>query len=245
MRWISIAAVASLAFPMLLAAQTQNQPAAPQAPTLPQVPAPAPLPPVAPQFLVLVDAAHGGTDTGARLSSTLLEKDLTLDLANRLRSMLGARGVVVTMTRNSDETLPATNRAEIADHTPFAACILIHATATGSGVHLYTSSLPAAPRARFVPWATAQAGYVTQSLKLSSDIDSALAHAQVPVTLGRTALQPMDSYACPAVAVEIAPLVEGASTRAEPITNEEYQRAILGALAAAVDEWRNEWRQQP
>lgn len=240
-----IGAVAWLAFPLLLAAQTQTQPAVPQASPLPQVPAPAPPPQVAPQFLVLVDAAHGGTDIGARLNSKLLEKDLTLDLANRLRSMLEARGVAVTMTRNSDETIPATNRAEVANHTPFAACILIHATATGSGVHLYTSSLPPAPRVRFMPWATAQSGYATQSLKLSSDIDSALAHAQVPVTLGRTALQPMDSYACPAVAVEIAPLVEGASTRAEPITNEDYQRAILGALAAAVYEWRNEWRQQP
>lgn len=245
MRWISIGVAAGLVFPLLLAAQTQTPPAVPKAPALPQVPAPAPPPQVTPQFLVLVDAAHGGTDTGARLSSTLLEKDLTLDLANRLRSMLEARGVGVTMTRNSDETLPPTNRAEIADHTPFAACILIHATATGSGVHLYTSSLPVAPVKRFMPWATAQSAYVTQSLKLSSDIDSALAHAQVPVMLGRTALQPMDSYACPAVAVEIAPLLAGTSTKAEPITNEDYERAILGALSAAIDEWRNEWRQQP
>lgn len=230
---------------MLAAAQTQTQPAVPKPPALPPVPAPAPPPQVAPRFLVLVDAAHGGTDIGARISSTVLEKDLTLDLANRLRSMLEARGMQVTMTRNSDETLAPTNRAEIADHTPFAACILVHATATGSGVHLYTSSLPVTPLKRFMPWATAQSAYVTQSLKLSSDIDSALAHAQVPVVLGRTALQPMDSYTCPAVAVEVAPLLAGSSRKAEPITSEEYQQAILGALAAAVDEWRNEWRQQP
>jgi N-acetylmuramoyl-L-alanine amidase len=95
-----------------------------------------------------------------------------------------------------------------------------------------------------MPWQTAQSAYVTQSLKLSSDIDSALAHAEVPVTLGRTALQPMDSFACPAVAVEIAPLQAGASTKAQPISDEEYQRAILGALAAAIDEWRKDWRQQ-
>lgn len=245
MRWISIGAAACLALPLLLAAQTQTQPAVPKVPELPQVPPPAPPPQVVPRFLVLVDAAHGGSDTGARLNSTLLEKDLTLDLANRLRSLLEARGVGVTMTRNSDDTVPPRSRAEIADHTPFAACILIHATATGSGVHLYTSSLPAAPLTRFMPWGTAQSGYVTQSLKLSSDIDSALAHAQVPVTLGRTALQPMDSYTCPAVAVEIAPLLAGASTKAESITNEDYQRAILEALTAAIDEWRNEWRQQP
>ena len=154
-------------------------------------------PHAAPRFLVLIDAAHGGNDTGAHLTPTQLEKDVTLDLSNRLRSMLSARGIGVATTRDSDATLPAVNRAEIANRTPFAACILIHATATGSGVHLYTSSLAAAPLVEFMPWQTTQSAYVTQSLKLSSDVDSALAHAEIPVTLGRTSLQPMDSFACP------------------------------------------------
>jgi N-acetylmuramoyl-L-alanine amidase len=194
---------------------------------------------------VLIDAAHGGTDIGARLTSTLLEKDVTLAFASQLRSMLSAHGVSVTVTRNSDETLPAFNRAQVANRTPFAACILIHATATGSGVHLYTSSLAPTPLVKFIPWQTAQSAYVTQSLKLSSDVDSALAHAEIPVTLGRTSLQPMDSDACPAVAVEIAPLQAGASTKAAPVSDETYQRTILGALTAAIDEWHNDWRQQP
>jgi N-acetylmuramoyl-L-alanine amidase len=245
MRWISL----GLALPMFLAGQAAQTPPVPaKAPAMPALPAPAPpavpAPPVIPRFLVLIDAAHGGTDTGARLTPALLEKDLTLDLTIRLRSMLAARGMDVSITRNSDMNVSAVARAEIANRTPFAACILIHATATGSGVHLYTSSLAPAPPAKFMPWQTAQSAYVTQSLKLSSDIDSALAHAEIPVTLGRTALQPMDSFACPAVAVEIAPLQAGASTKAQPISDEAYQRAILGALAAAMDEWRKDWRQQ-
>lgn len=258
MRWIEIGAIACLWITMLSSGQEQTPAAVPKEP-VPAVPAPATAPHVVPQFLVLLDPAHGGNDTGARLSSTLLEKDLTLDLTNRLRSMLEARGIGVALTRNSDETLPAVDRAEIANSTPFAACILIHATATGSGVHLYTSSLAASPSlptppppattpvpaVKFMPWATAQSAHVTESMKLSSDIDSAMAHAEIPVTLGRTSLQPMDSDACPAVAVEIAPLLGGRSTKAEPITDADYQRAILGALAAAVDEWRNEWREQP
>jgi N-acetylmuramoyl-L-alanine amidase len=239
-----------LALPMLVSAQAaQAPPAPPRAPALPPVPAPAVPPPsapqVAPRFLVLLDAAHGGNDIGARLTPALLEKDLTLDLSNRLRSMLAARSIQVTTTRDSDATLPAVNRAETANRTPFAACILIHATATGSGVHLYTSSLAPAPLVKFMQWETAQSAYVTQSLKLSSDIDSALAHAEIPVMLGRTSIQPMDSFACPAVAVEIAPLQAGASTKALPISDESYQRQILDALVAAINEWRNDWRQQP
>ena len=247
MHWTKCGAVLCLALPLLLAGQAaQAPPPANPLPPVPTAPASAATTPqVAPRFLVLLDAAHGGTDTGARLTATLLEKDLTLDLANRLRSMLSARGIEVTTTRSSDATLPPLNRAEIANRMPFAACILVHATATGSGVHLYTSSLASTPLVKFMPWQTAQSAYVSQSLKLSSDIDSALAHAEIPVTLGRTSLQPMDSFACPAVAVEIAPLQGGASTEARPVSDETYQRTILDALTAAIDEWRNDWKQQP
>lgn len=216
-----------------------------------QVPAPAVAPlaaptatPVVPRFLVLIDAAHGGSDIGARLTPSLLEKDLTLDLSNRLRSLLAARGIDVSVTRDSDILVPAVNRAETANGTTSSACIVIHATATGSGVHLYASSLAPTPLTKFMPWQTAQSAYVTQSLKLSSDIDSALAHAEIPVILGRTSLQPMESFACPAVAVEIAPLQGGSSTKASPVSDAAYQRSILDALAAALEQWRNDWRQQ-
>jgi N-acetylmuramoyl-L-alanine amidase len=251
MRWINLRAGywagICLILPMLLTGQAaQTPPPAAQTQAMPPVPVPpAAGAQVVPRFLVLLDAAHGGSDAGARLTPTLLEKDLTLDLTDRLRSMLTARGVTITTTRDSDITLPADSRAEVANRTSFAACILIHATATGSGVHLYTSSLAPTPLVKFMPWQTAQSAYVTQSLKLSSDIDSALAHAEIPVTLGRTSLQPMDSFACPAVAVEIAPLQAGSSTKASPITDTTYQRTILDALAAAIDEWHNDWRQQP
>ena len=251
MRWIRQLAVVWLAAPMLAAAQAQAAPpaAAPMTGTMPASPAPvvpAPATPeVTPRFQVLIDAAHGGTDTGAHLTPTLEEKTLTLALSNELRSMLAARGMAVTTTRTQDVNLSPDERAEIADRTPFAACIVLHATATGSGVHLYTSSLPAAPAAKFMPWQSAQSAYVTDSMKLSSDIDSALAHAAIPITLGRTALEPIDSFECPAVAVEVAPLQGGSTTKSEPITDEAYQQKILNALASALVEWQQDWRQQP
>ncbi len=219
---------------------------------MPAIPSPA-APNVTTRFMVVIDAAHGGDDTGARIvnrvgngnGEQVFEKDLVLSLSVRLRSTLAAHGIEVVTTRESDVNLTPITRAEAANHTPAAACILIHATATGSGVHLYTSSLGPAATARFMPWQTAQSGYITQSLKLSSEIDSALAHAEVPVTLGRTSLQPMDSFACPAVAVEVAPLVAGATTKATPISDAAYQKSIVDAITAALTEWRNDWRQQP
>ncbi len=123
------------------------QPAAQAAPAGPSMP-PAPMQPVQPRFVVVLDAAHGGTDSGAHLRPDLQEKDVTLALANRLRSALQARGIAVVTTRTSDATVPALNRAEIANHAQAAACLLLHATATGSGVHLYASSLSPAPAVR-------------------------------------------------------------------------------------------------
>ena len=82
-----------------------------------------------------------------------------------------------------------------------------------------------------------------QSLRLSSEIDSAMAHAEIPVTLGRTALQPLDNFTCPAVAVEIAPL--SVSGRVTPLSDPAYQSRVVATLAAAIEQWERDWRQQP
>ncbi len=227
-------------------AQQAPLPSSPaQSPTvsIPAVPS-APRANVTPQFLVVLDAAHGGASSGARFSSGALEKDISLNFSVRLRSILSAHGIGVVTTRESDVDVPNAERAGIANGASAAACILIHATATGSGVHLYTSSLAPAPLTKFMPWQTAQSAYVAQSLKLSSEIDSALAHAEIPVTLGRTSLQPMDSFACPTVAVEVAPLQEGATTKGRDISDPGYQKSVIDALTAAFEQWRNDWRQQ-
>lgn len=216
-----------------------------QPPVAQPAPAPVPSAPAArPAFVVVIDAAHGGSDSGAKLGNGLSEKTVTLGLSVRLRSTLQARGVTVVTTRESDGAVAPLNRAETANHAQAAACLVIHATATGSGVHLYTSALAASAPARPMPWQTAQAQYVTQSVKLESEIDSALAHAQIPVTLGRASVQPMDNLACPAVAVEIAPLVAGHVTAGKDVTDSGYQKSVADALAAAVESWRSDWKQQ-
>jgi N-acetylmuramoyl-L-alanine amidase len=225
----------------------------PGKPELPPLPAPR-LPSQAIQaaFSVLIDAAHGGADTGARIGDHLLEKDLTLGFSARLRSALAARGIAVVSTRESDIDPSPDERAGVANHALASACLVIHATATGTGVHLYTSSLaPAAAQGAaggqpaILPWQTAQAGWITRSLRLSSEMDSTLGQAGIPVTLGRTYLQPLDSLTCPAVAVEIAPLAASPANKAMPISDAHYQQRLLDALAAALLQWSAEWKEQP
>jgi len=244
MRWIDVGG--ALAIAAMAAGAQQSPPPVqqlPSGPAVPAIPAPAGRPVVQPpRFMVVIDAAHGGSDIGARIGEGIPEKDVTLGLAGRLRSTLHARGVEVAMTRTGDVNLAEVNRAEVANRAQASACLTIHATATGSGVHLYTSSLTAAASDRFLPWATAQAAYVTQSMKLESEIDTALAHAAIPVTLGKASVAPMDSIACPEVAVELAPLVGGHVTLAKALTDVSYQKTVVDAVAAALEQWRSDWK---
>ena len=79
-----------------------------------------------PRFVVVLDAAHGGDDPGARLSNGQQEKAYTLALSVRLRSLLMARGIAVVTTRESDTTVDADRRAEIANHANAQACLSLH-----------------------------------------------------------------------------------------------------------------------
>jgi N-acetylmuramoyl-L-alanine amidase len=242
-----------------LKAQQPPAPAPPVAPAKPQLP-PIPPPPasglaVQPAFSVLIDAAHGGANIGARISADSLEKNITLALSTRLRAVLTARGITVIMTRESDADIPSSQRAGIANHALASACLILHATATGSGVHLFTSSLPpvvSLPSASantsatgLIQWQTAQAAWVTRSLRLSSEINSALGQADIPTTLGVASVQPLDNLACPAVTIEVAPPTISGASQSGALSDAKYQQRIVDALAAAIMEWRTDWKQQP
>ena len=206
---------------------------------------PPPVPRPAPAFVIVLDAAHGGDDSGAKISPALEEKDVTLELATHLRAMLAARGISVVMTRTGDTDPDMATRAGLANHAQAAGCLILHATASGTGVHLFTSSLASVPRKAVPAWATAQAGYVSASIRLSSDLDAALTPTGIPVIVGRTFLQPLDNLTCPAVAIELAPEQSGSVTRGETLADPHYQTQVLEAVAAALVQWRQDWSPQP
>jgi N-acetylmuramoyl-L-alanine amidase len=241
-RSVSIQVIATLLLaPAFLLAQ-QPSPDQQQLPTPPPAPKPA-IPPAAPRFVVVLDAAHGGDDSGGKFGG-LLEKDLTLALSVRLRSLLAARGFAVITTRESDAAVPAERRAEIANHAVAQACLSLHATQTGSGVHMFVSSLAPQDPARIVAWKTAQSAWVTRSLALEGVLNSALLQAGMNVTLGRAAISPLDSMTCPAIAVEFAP---GSAQKGQQpgtaLDDPAYQARLAEALAAGLVAWQAEGRQ--
>ena len=194
-----------------------------------------------PRTIIFLDPAHGGPDPGAHLPNNLSEKDLTLAFATRLRAQLSAANFAVISTRDTDPTVPFTTdqRAEIANHAHPAACLILHATDSGTGVHIITSALPpdtlADPRDP-TSWNTAQAASVPQSLALANKIGVALKQAKLPVILSRASIRPVDNLICAAIAIEIAPL--GTGDDQTPITNATYQQNIAKAITAALTSWR-------
>lgn len=67
-------------------------------------------------FKLYLDPGHGGTDSGA-IGNGLLEKDLTLDIALRIRSLLlnNYENVDVKMSRETDVFVSLTERTNAAN----------------------------------------------------------------------------------------------------------------------------------
>ena len=87
---------------------------------------------------VVIDAGHGGTDSGAVSSNGVREKDLTLDIARYMYDEFRNRGVDATLIRSTDETITPTERvrrilAAYGDN-PNVIVISNHINAAGSGI---------------------------------------------------------------------------------------------------------------
>jgi len=107
------------------------------------------------KFRIVLDAGHGGWDLGTVGRQGLLEKDLVLDVTQRLGRLLQARlGSEVMFTRSGDTYLPLDQRADFANQTQADLFVSIHAnyssSAASRGVETYYTNLFSAPGAREV-----------------------------------------------------------------------------------------------
>ncbi len=75
---------------------------------------------------IALDPGHGGESAGTELASGLQEKELTLDIAIRLRAMLESSGYRVVMTRSEDRDLSLAQRSEIANESRADLLLSIH-----------------------------------------------------------------------------------------------------------------------
>ena len=106
----------------------------------PTVYAAKPIPPALIPNSVCIDAGHGGTDIGT-VNNDLSEKDVNLDVANRLEAKLLQTGYTAFMTRRVDETLSNAYRYNYCNSEKASILISIHHNgSTNFGVD-YTAAL--------------------------------------------------------------------------------------------------------
>jgi N-acetylmuramoyl-L-alanine amidase len=97
---------------------------------------------------IVIDPGHGGSETGAIGPGGVVEKDVTLALANRLASLLRSRlAVRVILTRTTDEQVDLTRRTALANEYDADLFVSIHLNAAlrkgASGTETYFLSLEA------------------------------------------------------------------------------------------------------
>jgi len=75
---------------------------------------------------VIIDPGHGGKQHGAISDSGVSEKEITLDIALRLRRLMEKSPFEVLMTRQSDQTLPLGKRVAFANENRADVFVSIH-----------------------------------------------------------------------------------------------------------------------
>jgi N-acetylmuramoyl-L-alanine amidase len=113
----------------------------------------APTPAVTPKLRVVLDAGHGGWDLGTVGRKGLLEKDLVLDIVERLGHLVESRlGAEVVYTRKDDSYLALEKRAEIANLSQANLFVSVHANysdyPSARGVETYYTNTYSSVKAR-------------------------------------------------------------------------------------------------
>lgn len=77
--------------------------------------------------VVLIDVGHGGKDTGATTEKPVLEKDVTLQIAQKIQELNDNPNLEIKLSRNSDEFLSTDDRVELINKLNPDYLISIHA----------------------------------------------------------------------------------------------------------------------
>jgi N-acetylmuramoyl-L-alanine amidase len=214
---------------------------------------------------IVIDPGHGGDDIGARGSDGVQEKQITLEVARRLRTLIETRlGVRVVLTRDDDRAVGLDERAAVANNSKADLFLSLHANAApapdiaGAEVfHLRLDregedarrsaetdavSLPvlggASRTIDVIRWDLAQARHVEASTVFAAILEEEL-RAQVPMSprsLQDAPLRVLMGVNMPAALVEMAYLTNAAQE--DRVRSEAFQAALTQAMYDAVLRFR-------
>lgn len=248
----------------------------PPAPPAPPTPTPAPSAPTAePPAInplpaagvrtVVVDPGHGGDEAGAHGGRGAVEKDITLSVARRLRTLIESRlGLRVFLTRDDDRTMSLDDRSAYANSQKADVFVSIHANAAlrpamkGAEVYYLTVDRAAADARRLaessdaqlptlgggtrtidlILWETAQSRYLEQSNALANFVEQALRSRvdMSPRAVQQAPFRVLVGANMPAVLVEIGYLSN--PDQEQQLTSGTYQDQIAQALLDGISRFR-------
>jgi len=221
--------------------------------------------------IVAIDPGHGGAEAGAEGRDGLLEKDLVLSIARRLRELLSERlGLSVILTRDGDRDLALDERTALANNNKADLFISIHADAspsrdaTGSSVYFLSYSSPDAEgqvtsaRSRgsavsgnsgldFILWDMAQASHLSQSSRLAEIFQEELLTATGTEKENRGIKQNtfvvLKGATMPAVLVEVGFISN--PKEEELLETREHQERLAEALYRGVLRFKDVYEYEP
>jgi N-acetylmuramoyl-L-alanine amidase len=212
------------------------------------------------QLRIVVDAGHGGWDLGTVGRKGLLEKDLTLDIVQKLGQMLEEKlGAEVIYTRQDDSYLPLEKRAEIANVARADLFLSVHANysdlSTARGVETYYTNTYSSVKARTtddlpalkeVNWTGVNIREkVSGSRRFASDVQQALfggLAAQTPEVRNRGVKEAqyvvLTGTQMPAVLAEVSFVSSPADE--SKLQSSEYRQHIAEALFKGIARYRDD-----
>ncbi|MBE7177209.1 MAG: N-acetylmuramoyl-L-alanine amidase [Mucilaginibacter polytrichastri] len=184
------------------------------------------------KFTVVLDAGHGGNDTGAGIHG-LYEKDLTLALAKAISAKLQSADIEVVMTRNGDQLVPLADRVKRKGDFFLSIHANYQAGATEKkGVSMllprWEGETPASVRATR---SAAMSGYLADAFRSGTqlDIDEKNYHDQH--------LYVLEKSASPALLLEVGFMTNASDL--EYISSMKGREDVALALTSAVIKYRD------
>jgi N-acetylmuramoyl-L-alanine amidase len=224
---------------------TQNPPAVAPQNTNPQTPTTSSSdsqPPRPGLNIVVLDPAHGGTDTGARGTGGIRESEIVLQFALQVRRALEAQGFQVIQTRMANENPSFDDRSAMANAQVGAVFVTLHVSSTGlpGTVRVYVNSdLPGNLGGReaggLIPWDRAQAPFLALSHKLGDFVQGNLAarFKGSPGNAQAAAIRQLRTTAAPAIAVEISSV-----SVSDRLDLDRMAPGVADAIARGVTDFR-------
>ena len=190
------------------------------------------------QPVVVIDAGHGGKDPGKVGINGVLEKEVNLSIALRLKRLMEQNGVLVVMTREEDKDLASEQATKRKNEDLRARAMLVSDTAPMVLVSVHQNSFPEAEvdGAQVFYYSGSAEGKQLGSM-VQERLKKELGDGNHRVAKANKEYFLLKKAECPAVIVECGFLSNPAE--AALLASEEYQEKIAFAIHLGIMEYIN------